>query len=192
LFTIDFGVIVVGGFGSGNWDRRRCYALLEQVPELSIDHFDADHGTLTARPRDSYKANALSYSYTYLRLGETVLLFPEGGGSAPALHMAIRIDTTACHFGGVRHWLICPHKECGRRVRSLYLKDDHSIGCRKCQGLCYEIQYGGKIDLALTRLRKYQRLVGRGASNSKIDTAKMYKLFSDVLAPLEKIARGDT
>lgn len=55
----------------------------------------------------------------------------------------ISLTTTACHFGGVRYWFICPLSvngvHCGKRVGTLYLASGgHYFGCRHCYNLSYE------------------------------------------------------
>jgi hypothetical protein len=57
----------------------------------------------------------------------------------------VEIQSTECHFGGLRHWFICPlsldGKECGRRCRVLYLAGGmRYFGCRECQRLTYATQ----------------------------------------------------
>jgi hypothetical protein len=39
----------------------------------------------------------------------------------------IKLTSTACHYGGVRHWFLCPR--CGKRVGILY---DSILHCRHC------------------------------------------------------------
>jgi len=56
----------------------------------------------------------------------------------------ITLTETRCHFGGSRHWLICPN--CGRRVGRVYLPTTINCGekrvqrwlCRHCYRLTYE------------------------------------------------------
>jgi len=179
----------MGGRTSGNWNRCRSHRTIETVPEIRISCLLGAGGEIVAIPRDELRREMQLFHY--LRSGNTVLLFSKSPNDEPENPVAVTIDSTRCNFGGVRYWLRCPNKHCGRRVQSLFVSGGQSIACRKCHGLYHESQYGGEIDLALTRLRKYQRLVGRGASNRKVDVAKMCMLFSEVLAPLEKIARGN-
>jgi len=49
----------------------------------------------------------------------------------------VPIVTTAMHFGGVRHWFLCP--SCARRCRILY--GGSHFRCRRCYGARYESQY---------------------------------------------------
>jgi len=55
----------------------------------------------------------------------------------------VRLTTTACNFGGVRYWFICPLFRngvyCGRRVAKLYKAPGANyFGCRHCYNLSYE------------------------------------------------------
>lgn len=64
-------------------------------------------------------------------------------GERQSLNYAVRTVVTPCHFGGVRHWFICPlsknGKACNRRCRILYLPHGGTyFGCRECYELTYE------------------------------------------------------
>ncbi len=61
---------------------------------------------------------------------------------------SIRVERTPCHYGGVRHWFLCPR--CGRRARILYLANgarpaDCVFGCRICLGLTYHKRQTGRF-----------------------------------------------
>ena len=51
------------------------------------------------------------------------------------------IESTRCHFGGLRHWFVCPlavdGRPCKRRCRCLYMHDSGYFGCRECLRLTY-------------------------------------------------------
>jgi len=55
---------------------------------------------------------------------------------------------TPCHYGGVRHWFICPW--CGKRVALLYV--GHKLACRRCKGMAYRVQRENEHD------RRYRRI----------------------------------
>lgn len=61
-------------------------------------------------------------------------------GNKESLDYKIPLTTSACNFGGVRYWFICPFstggKYCGRRVGVLYLADKY-FACRYCNDLTY-------------------------------------------------------
>jgi hypothetical protein len=55
----------------------------------------------------------------------------------------VALTTTACNFGGVRHWFICPLCRegipCHKRAAKLYLPPGHQyFACRHCYNLSYE------------------------------------------------------
>ena len=63
--------------------------------------------------------------------------------------------TTPCHFGGYRHWFICP--SCSRRVGVLYFGDEPA--CNRCMRISYASQLSQPIEHTLARLDKvHQRL----------------------------------
>ena len=73
----------------------------------------------------------------YHRVASTI------SGSARIQHQIAQITTTACHFGGMRHWFLCSlirdGYPCKRRVRVLYsTPHERLFGCRKCHDLTYE------------------------------------------------------
>lgn len=50
----------------------------------------------------------------------------------------VYLSTTGCHFGGNRHWFLCPAVGCGKRVAKLY--GGGIFACRHCYDLAYESQ----------------------------------------------------
>jgi hypothetical protein len=78
--------------------------------------------------------------------GWVVLIDPELAARYPAAvrvpECIIRLTPTRPNLGGLRFWFRCPirrnGKECGRRVRKLYLPPGAKIfGCRCCYNLTY-------------------------------------------------------
>lgn len=65
------------------------------------------------------------------------------GGPWHAMNYTVPIVQTRCHFGGWRHWFICPlvidGRPCKRVCRCLYLSGNAEyFGCRECHRLTYE------------------------------------------------------
>lgn len=62
------------------------------------------------------------------------------------MNYRIELETTPCHFGGVRYWFICPltknGRYCGRRVGVIYLIGKW-YGCRHCGDIAYQAQFEG-------------------------------------------------
>jgi hypothetical protein len=75
------------------------------------------------------------------------------GGEWEKLDYPIKLQTTACHYGGVRYWFICPLEGCGRRVALLYLGDKY-FTCRHCYKLAYRCQRETADDRAARRADK--------------------------------------
>lgn len=67
--------------------------------------------------------------YSYQRRGE----------ERENLDYRVRLQTTVCHYGGVRYWFTCPAVGCGRRVAVLYLGGKY-FACRHCYRLAYRSQ----------------------------------------------------
>jgi len=67
--------------------------------------------------------------YSYQRHGE----------EKENLDYPVRLQTTACHYGGLRYWFTCPAVGCGRRVAVLYLGGKY-FACRHCYRLAYRSQ----------------------------------------------------
>ncbi len=51
----------------------------------------------------------------------------------------IPVVNTPCNYGGKRHWFLCPHPKCHKRVKNLYLYYGVFL-CRKCFRLGYRTQ----------------------------------------------------
>lgn len=180
----------MGGFGSGNWHRQRSCETVGALPELNADDFTNSGGEVTAKPRD--ELGRYEITFRYLRNGRNILLFrsnpPDAEGNT--LDPVLRTDATPCHFGGSRTWLLCPTHGCGRRAQSLFVSEHGRIACRKCLGLLYESQYGGRIEKQMIRLRAMHRNLLRGGADHS--TVTMQKQFESLIAELRKIDRVDS
>jgi hypothetical protein len=69
--------------------------------------------------------------------------FTNESGKKRHIAFDVRIDSTRCHFGGVRYWFRCPLVTkgvlCGNRCRCVYATPDGTcFGCRECNRLTYE------------------------------------------------------
>lgn len=182
----DFGVITMGGLGSGNWHRQRAYATVNAFPELLAIDFIKPSGEVIAKPRDELERREVAFQY--LRHGREILLFRSGppDDESNTLDPVLRLDETACHFGGSRSWLLCPTEGCGRRSQSLFINECGRIACRKCLGLLYESQYGGRTEKKLTRLRAILRKVRQGKANRLSLTEQAQHEFLLLMAELKK------
>lgn len=84
--------------------------------------------------RDEGKPSAIRFIYTITNR-ET--------GEDKKYDYPVYLDSTPCHFGGVRYWFLCPiiknGVKCTRRTRKLYLTAYHQyVGCRECYELSYD------------------------------------------------------
>ncbi len=73
------------------------------------------------------------------------------------VEQAVRTEHTACTYGGVRHWWLCP--SCGRRVAILYGPGQH-YACRHCWNLAYSSQRETADDRAARRADRIRRRLG--------------------------------
>jgi len=72
----------------------------------------------------------------------------------------IPVVATNCHYGGQRHWFLCPHPSCKRRSKKLYLCSGGGLFlCRKCLKLAYTTQNRSEADRIIDKkwhlIRKY-------------------------------------
>lgn len=85
-------------------------------------------------------------------------------------NMAIRLQWTSCHFGGVRPWFMCPQPECHRKVAILYVCD--GVCCRQCANLAYATQFEQPEHAAYRRIQKVRAQLGWGTGLSSRTPAK--------------------
>ena len=71
---------------------------------------------------------------------------------------AIDVEWTPCNYGGMRPWLICPGRNCGRRVAVLY--GGRIFACRHCYQLVYESQHEPAYFRALRKQQKICKRLG--------------------------------
>jgi hypothetical protein len=70
------------------------------------------------------------------QFAEFTAVWPDGEQTRGRIDLA----TTVPHFGGLRHFYLCPI--CARKVLKLYwLEEDRQLRCRLCRRLVYEAQY---------------------------------------------------
>ena len=157
----------MGGFGSGDWadvmtrkvNTGLCRSLsvkrLKKIGVFDVDRvgevfsirwvneFGEDAGMVSIIPQVSVGGN-----------GNKTSLRVDIGGFVTG--QDISLTTTPCHYGGVRHWFLCPAAVdgvlCENRVGMLYLPPAGKIfACRHCYGLTYE---------SSQQSHKYDRVMG--------------------------------
>jgi len=159
----------MGGFGSGDWadvmtrkvNTGLCRTLsvktLKKMGVFDVDRvgevfsirwvngFGEDAGMVSIIPQVSVGGN-----------GNKTSLRVDIGGFVTG--QDISLTATPCHYGGVRHWFLCPAVVdgvlCENRVGMLYLPPGGKIfGCRHCYGLTYEsCQQSHKYDRVMDHL----------------------------------------
>ena len=72
---------------------------------------------------------------------------------------AVEITRTPCHFGGTRHWFVCPR--CEGRKAVLYVIRGRMM-CRICGGLRYRMELSTPNARKAIQLRKLFRRLGAG------------------------------
>lgn len=81
------------------------------------------------------------------------------GRESGRLDYSVMLQTTSCHYGGVRYWFTCPVVGCGKRVAKLYLGDKY-FACRHCYRLAYHCQRETKDDRASRKVNKIRAKLG--------------------------------
>lgn len=77
-----------------------------------------------------------------------------GGGDWESVSLTIAYGITPCHFGGVRHWLVCP--SCKRNVGVL-AADSKLFLCR----YCYELPYASQSESPIDRMIRRREKIGK-------------------------------
>jgi hypothetical protein len=83
----------------------------------------------------------------------------KNSGESGRLDYPVSLQTTSCHYGGVRYWFTCPAVGCGKRVAKLYLGDTY-FACRHCYRLAYSSQRETKGDRGYRGAGKVRKKLG--------------------------------
>lgn len=146
------------GFGSGRKFGANCtddYRSLDVrrwqrngylVPGQQLDQQWLQNGKKIAAIDVKVEVSQVRLIYNYRRNEE----------DGESLDYPVRLETTACHYGGVRYGFICPAVGCGRRVAVLYL-GNKLFACRHCYQLVYRSQRETKSDRAYRGAGKIRR-----------------------------------
>ncbi|WP_367154240.1 hypothetical protein [Methylomonas sp. HYX-M1] len=144
----DFGKIKMGGFGSG---RKFGANVTDDYRQIDIRRWQRD-GLLFpgshinwqwSRNGEKIASIGAKVETGYLRLIYDYRA--PGSESWEPLDYPVRLQTTPCHYGGVRYWFTCPAVGCGRRVAILYSGGKY-YACRHCYQLAYQSQREDKGD----------------------------------------------
>jgi hypothetical protein len=123
--------------------------------------------------RDGFLMPGRAFHWQWTRHGETAawisvrteadrvtLSYRHGrdGGEWKTEEYPVRLDWTACTYGGQRPWFLCPAPACGRRVAMLY--GGAAFACRQCHRLAYRSQRETFQDRAARRADKIRARLG--------------------------------
>ncbi len=154
----------MGGFGSG---RR-----YQGGKDTTSDCRELD---VRRMQRDGLLTPGRSFGWSWKRNGETVasiqvrteadrvtLIYrhKHGDDDWQDKEYPVRLDWTACNYGGRRAWFLCPATGCGRRVAKLYLGSAGIFACRHCYRLAYSCQRETAYDRAARRADKIRERLG--------------------------------
>jgi hypothetical protein len=163
----------LGGAGSGNWYRfdkktttGECHSVdvryLHREGLLKSGHWFSLRWSRAGRETGSIRCAVEGNDrpdrvllYYRLRNGP--------GDKWEEVQEPVSLGWTACNFGGVRPWFICPGAGCARRVAVLYGPGKYFL-CRHCYDLVYESQRDNKMYRALHRAQDIRRRLGGSAN----------------------------
>lgn len=146
----------MGGPGSDTWTRTGVKRGSDSLPRLSVS--DIRKAVGLKRPGDAGRLcwtfrGDLAAAYRATFDGVSVHLRSE----SDTRRQSIQLTTTPCHFGGRRHWFLCP--DCDRRVAVFYLASDR-WSCRICGGVRYSCHQEVPIARLTRRLQGVRRKLG--------------------------------
>ncbi|MDD5580043.1 MAG: hypothetical protein PHY16_12290 [Methylobacter sp.] len=145
----------MGGFGSGRKFGADC---TEYCCSIDIRRWQ----------REGYLEPGCYVNWQWSRNGETIAAisakvetgrlhliykYRRHGDDWENLNYPVRLQTTACRYGGLRYWFTCPAADCGRRVAVLYL-GGKIFACRHCYRLAYKSQRETPDDRAARKAGK--------------------------------------
>lgn len=146
----------MGGIGSGNRYRWNTKTTTDEVKRIDLRYlkrigalsgFRSGSLKWTVGGEPSGRINYISY---HDRL-ELKFRYRERGEDWRPVNQTIPYERTPCHYGGERHWFLCPN--CNRRVAVLYGADVLFL-CRHCYRLPYASQQEGYINNLISQKHK--------------------------------------
>jgi hypothetical protein len=153
----------MGGFGSGRQSGGRC---TDDMLALDVRRINRA-GRLTSGSWSSWQWTCKGGKTASIQIrveADTVVLVyrnrspHHNGGEWEPMNYAVRLDWTACGFGGRRVWWRCPAVGCGRRVAVLH--GGRVFACRQCNCLAYRSQREADDDRATRRADKLRKRLG--------------------------------
>ena len=102
----------------------------------------------------------------------------------------VAIETTACHYGGERPWLLCPR--CGSR-RAVLFSVDGRFRCRACHRIAYSSTRETEEDRAARRALELQKRLGGHKHGTIYDPEPKppgmhWKTYGRICAELDEVS----
>ena len=153
----------MGGFGSGRIGGRRCTDDMRPLDVREINRAGlltpgrwfnwqwTRNGEVTGSIGLRVEADRVFLDYLNQNRHHN-------GGGWESMNYTVRLDWTACGFGGRRVWWRCPAVGCGRRVAVLH--GGRVFACRHCNRLAYRSQREAVDDRATRRADSIRRRLG--------------------------------
>ncbi len=152
----------MGGPGSGTWYRWDKKTTIDDVRRVDIRYMNK-HGLLRSLGSGtlSRSRNDVQTASIRFRIEEDRLVlnyrYRTHGNEWEDIEQPVLFDRTACNYGGVRVWFLCPH--CSRRVAVLYGAGAWFL-CRHCYRLPYSTQQETYADRMRRKARKLRERIG--------------------------------
>lgn len=167
----------MGGMGSGRGQSSK---------DTTSDYRALDVRRLQ---RDCLLTPGRSFGWNWTRHGEIVASIQvrteigriilsyrhrSGGSEWQPVSYPVQLARTNCSLGGRRTWLLCPARNCGRRVAVLYIGSSGIFACRHCCKLAYASQREAADDRAARRADRIRERLGweAGILNGEGDKPK--------------------
>jgi hypothetical protein len=146
----------MGGFGSG---RKFGANVTEDYRYIDIRRWQRD-GYLTPGRYLNWQWTRNGEKIATIRVkietGQLRLIYKyqaNGSNTWEDVDYPVGLQTTPCHYGGIRYWFTCPAVGCGRRIAILYAGGKY-FACRHCYQLAYQCQREFADDRASRRANK--------------------------------------
>ena len=148
-----------GGAGRPGWHVKADNCLKLDVRELARRKL-LDGGSFTWHWSETDSGKEVGQIDIITFSGEVRLNFTLNG---TPMQQVIRLERTACNYGGTRPWFHCPH--CQRRVAVLFLRS--GFVCRPCGRIAYGSQSDDALGRTWRRQQKLERRLGGGWGRPK-------------------------
>ncbi len=163
----------MGGLGSGDWYRFNKKTTTGECHSIDVRYLHRE-GLLKPGRWFSLRWSRAGRETGSIRCAVLGDEKPEGviltyrhrsgpGGEWEKVREPVPLSWTACNFGGVRPWFVCPGAGCGRRVALLYGPGRYFL-CRQCYELVYESQRENGMYRALHKAQAIRERLGGSAN----------------------------